>query len=46
FPGCTAALCGTTTSSKDVGTGKTCYCDSECATFGDCCSNKASVCGS
>lgn len=45
YPGCTAALCGTTTSSKDVGTGKTCYCDSQCASFGDCCSNRASVCG-
>ena len=46
FPGCTAALCGTSTSSKDVGTGKACYCDATCATYGDCCTNKTSVCGS
>ncbi len=45
FPGCTPTLCGTSTGSKDVVTGKTCYCDATCASYGDCCSNKASVCG-
>jgi len=46
YPGCTAALCGTSGESKDIGTGKACYCDEACANYGDCCSNKAAVCGS
>jgi hypothetical protein len=41
--GCTEALCGTANDAKEDG--KTCYCDSQCASYGDCCSNKVEVCG-
>jgi hypothetical protein len=42
--GCTEALCGTANDGKE--NGKACYCDSQCEGYGDCCSNKAAVCGS
>jgi hypothetical protein len=42
--GCTAALCGTGSPGKEDG--KSCYCDSSCAEYQDCCSNKVAVCGS
>lgn len=42
--GCTAALCGTSTAGKE--NDKSCYCDDACTNYGDCCSNKAAVCGS
>ncbi len=34
---CTAATCGT------QGIGE-CYCDAECATYGDCCANREAIC--
>lgn len=42
--GCTPSLCGT--SSAGTENDKSCYCDSACANYGDCCSNKDAVCGS
>jgi hypothetical protein len=41
--GCTPATCGTANDAKEDG--KACYCDSQCANYGDCCSNKVEVCG-
>ena len=41
--GCTAQLCGTSDPGKE--NEKNCYCDEQCAGYGDCCSNKDAVCG-